>query len=435
MKPKPMSDERFNTLTKAAEETVGLLNIGISPDAALYKVAEDFALNDKEIVLVSQAVNNSKQYAQMQSASSDMKDAPFVLTNAETVIDLRKGETRPDVKELDDNAKQLLDQPDAVDIKEKMDKKAAEDSYVLTPVIEATVDRELLKKAFPGTAPVLPTIDRAEAQLFAKLSQYDQTLQKAKMVSNASEYEADKIIVKIASYLRETSREFNFAEFEKAANACGVSKPVLDMIYNRGDLETIMKDARCNEVPTKRLYINPKLAEFIGHAQRIEQLIDTSVNHISAYEILSKKQKGISDQLNKMAGGLSVDPLDLSSATRFPTDIMGTEDIARTVGEAGGDYAEAGKGGDQKSDFEYNTRQDLQDVNAHRQFNKLQNDPYINGYSLPDIVEAYNAALSTGAHLGHAELVNFVRQHLATQGSMPLDILVKMRSNHKENKG
>jgi len=70
MSEKLMSDERHEHLLKSAEETVGLMNIGIDPNAALAKVAEDKNLNDHEVDVVAHAVNNSKQLAYLQNMTA-----------------------------------------------------------------------------------------------------------------------------------------------------------------------------------------------------------------------------------------------------------------------------------------------------------------------------------------------------------------------------
>jgi hypothetical protein len=86
MSLKFMPDSRHDELIKAASECIDLMNMDISPNTALKKVAEDFGMNDKEVVLVSHAVNNSKQLAHLQSADKEDKGSPFPLTNAQAVI-------------------------------------------------------------------------------------------------------------------------------------------------------------------------------------------------------------------------------------------------------------------------------------------------------------------------------------------------------------
>ncbi len=55
-------------------------------------------------------------------------------------------------------------------------------------------------------------------------------------------------------------------------------------------------------------------------------------------------------------------------------------------------------------------------------------DEYIGGHSIPEVIEAYNAAMSVNPNFGRAELVSYIRQHLATQGAVPLDLQLRARA-------
>jgi hypothetical protein len=81
----PMTDARQEFLIKAAEDTIGLMNVGVDPNAALAKVAKDSELNSKEVALVSHAINNSKTISHLTGSKPEDKEKPFTLTNADVV--------------------------------------------------------------------------------------------------------------------------------------------------------------------------------------------------------------------------------------------------------------------------------------------------------------------------------------------------------------
>jgi hypothetical protein len=85
-----LNEKEENRLIEATTKTASLVDSGMTPDAALEKVASDFGLGSGAIRLVGQAYNNGQQLGRWRSGGSILeKMASFPLCNPEAVVGRR----------------------------------------------------------------------------------------------------------------------------------------------------------------------------------------------------------------------------------------------------------------------------------------------------------------------------------------------------------
>jgi hypothetical protein len=77
----------------------------------------------------------------------------------------------------------------------------------------------------------------------------------------------------------------------------------------------------------------------------------------------------------------------------------------------------------------------MQNIDTRARLQSVMSDKYISGADLPDIIDAYNQAMSVNPRFGEAELVAYMRQALATNNAMPLDLLVRASKSHTSGVG
>jgi hypothetical protein len=113
-----------------------------------------------------------------------------------------------------------------------------------------------------------------------------------------------------------------------------------------------------------------------------------------------------------------------------PQDILGLgADPNATVMDAAG--LSKPEGFEVNPSLDKTMRQDLANVDARGRLETLMQDNYISGHPLPEVIDAYNAAMSVNPQFGQAELTSYMRQHLASKGAVPLDLQVRASGGHR----
>jgi hypothetical protein len=436
MSEKLMSDERHEHLLKSAEETVGLMNIGIDPNAALAKVAEDKNLNDHEVDVVAHAVNNSKQLAYLQNNDGDDREGEFPLIDPENVraygdnqpatnADANTGDRYGSQECPGDNIEAKMDAPDAPEIHEELLKEsnALCEDYRLRP--EAVDYGAVLREgwALGGVHKVAEYVD---PNPFSHLTRYNVGIGEADMRYTAKTAETTDTMQEVADYMRRIDAP-EWALVEKTAAALDASKPILDMVYAMSGIEKFgaarhdwsVKTA--GQLKVSRTVLD--LAEKCAHADTCWQ---EAADIHAAGQILREQLKVAEEDLFPKEEKLAaLNPGELADPIEKAPEEFGIS--SDTVQSAIGGVGEKPETEAKPFKPSQAIRQELENVNARGQLEGLMEDEYVSGHSLPEVIDAYNAAMSVNPEFGNAELVSYVRQHLATQGAVPLDLQIRAR--------
>ena len=423
-----MSDRRHETLVKAAEECIDLMNIGADPDAALRQVKKAFDMNDNEVVLVSHAVNNSKQLANLQNGGKD-KGAPFPLTNADSATGANSD---ADLDTLGANTKAKEEQPDAVEIADKVKKEASADSYITKgsyrKVAVTTSDMVAdLQAAWGKAGPAMDVTDLGNP--------YD-SVNAVKIAAEQARTEASRLRDQACANLDTVAHAFtvsggpSFAAFEKAAAATGITSEIVDIIYDLGPA-ALEQPRNLDKTASDRLFVTSEILGLL----KIAEAADAQWQQSSDYEAA---RMHLLDQINyaevKLAeGGIVGDVLEgLSSsaegsgeATRglLPLDPTNVAELSKGKLEGEADSANA---------IGYKTLQQLHNSKARTQLQSLMQDEFVGKHSIPEVAEAFNRAVSVNPNFGDAEVTAFVRQDLASKNAMPLDLMIRASNAHQK---
>ena len=446
MSERLMSDARHSELLKAAESVIELMNVGVNPNSAMFKVAEDKDMNDHEIDLVSHAINNSKQLAHLQGSEPADKEKPFPMIDPEGVRAIREQpETNADRNTGDryavqetpsDSAVQKADGRDAVETKEEMDKAAA-DSYAAGPDLRKRAEKPdyaaLLRSGWD-----LDETKVAESQLadnvidnpYRKLSFYRIGLEEASVRYQEAKTACEAVLDGLVHELRRVDAP-KFADIEKTAAILGASKDTMDLIYDRAALAKFSEQRYdwSTKTASDRIYVSPRISKLAADCVRADTFWKAAADALAARGIIESEQKAAMDKVAEESAGWSgsvkVDPATIGqSMGKLPEDYFASEE---TVTEALGRPGEAKPLG-LMDIVPQESRQEAKNTETRAAIEGLMQDEYIGGHDLPEVIEAYNSALSVNPNFGRAQLISYIRQHLATQGAVPLDLQLRASS-------
>jgi len=443
-----MSDDRRDALVKAAGDCIDLMNLGVEPTAALKKVAADNAMNDNEVVLVSHAVNNAKVLSHIQETKGDERGKPFPLTSAELVIG------KPldgDIETESQSAKDREEQPDSIEtvkktasvaipkISQQMAKAACAQSYVADGYYRSTsLDVVDLRSAW-GLPADTSTPMLADEAPYAVLSQVKLAMEQATNEAGYHRELACAGVDQIAATFSKVAHP-DYSVFEEAAKRSGVSQESLDIIYEFGELADIGIVRTQVKVAGDRMYISAEIAELVKIAKSIDEHIDASASRIAAMNILTELHQEHEVKLAALPKAVFDvgSMLDSAKDTSEKMGDLGTDvvkglgfgespgtDLMNLRGGMKGEGAEIPK-------IDINVRQKLTNADARNKVEELLADDYIGKHNPVEVVEAYNLAMSVNPKFGRAELISYVRQHLANRGAMPLDLLLKVRQSQNK---
>jgi len=422
------------------------MNIGVDGEAALRKVASDFGMNDNEVTLVAHAVNNSKQLAHLQTASPDDKENEFPLINPDNVKNPVSPVTNADVNTGDrygkqelpgDNVEAELDAPDAVGISKEL-AKAASASYRETADYRIRADSRPsvseLRHAWGLTDEREKTASAISPGNELSTDGYRVAIEEARVRYTAKTAACERIFDRFSNDMSRMTAP-KWAEVEKVAAHLGVSQPVLDMMYDASGVERF-GDGRADLTikVAGRLVVAPEVKRLAEECVHVDTLWKEAADIWAAKSILEERRDAIENEVARKLAG--VDERKLLSAEgslnlgaiaqgleTAPADFSGLDKA--TIRDAFGSApkSEAVKAKQPDAPF----RQDLQSIDTRSAIESLMRDSYISGHSLPDVVEAYNNAVSVHPEMGRGELISYVRQHLATDGGIPLDQHIRAR--------
>ncbi len=443
-----MSDDRREALVKAAGDCIDLMNLGVEPTAALKKVAADNSMNDNEVVLVSHAVNNAKVLSHIQETKGDDRSKPFPLTDAELVTG------KPldgDIETESESAKSRKDQPDATEITKKIASAAVPEftqklaqaacmqSYVSEGSYRGFTKEAVDLRAAWGLPTDTATPELADEAPYAALSQVKMAIDQA---TNEAGYHREMACAGVDQLAEVFSKVAHpdYNQFEEAARRAGVSQDALDTIYEFGALEDIGITRSQVKVAGERMYVSREIADLVKIASSIDEHIDEAANRLAAKNILDELHR---EQEVKLAalpkavfdvGGM----LDSAESASERAGMLG-EDVIKGLGlsgeSTGADIMNLRGGmkgeGPEIPKIDINVRQKLTNADARGKVEELLADEYIGKHNPIDVVDAYNLAMSVNPKFGRAELISYVRQHLANRGAMPLDLLLKARKSQQ----
>lgn len=439
MKLKFMPDSRQDDLIKAAKDCLGLMGVGADPNDALYKVAEDAGLNDNEVVLVSHAVNNGALLNHLQTAEDDEKGDSFPLTNAKVVIDRREKELRAPVSQQHKD-----EQPDALDIKDEVTKEAS--------FIERTTYRKVASVSVDDIRAELG-IPRSSALPSAELDHPLAREQQLKHAYDTAQAEYTKAYQDVVGLIDSLSERLSyatapkFASFEEASLALGVDSGLLDLIYRSGALDSIGQARLTKSASDGTVIVSPELGALLEDCVRADTILkQASAAHERAeaakveFDKVCVKAANTEKSDGWFDGGVKTDidfspDKQLSSLERVgsaPMDLLGggaVESSTKLMRGVTGDVDPSSKSdGATQSDLGSRFNQERENFDTAGTISRLMNDEFIKGHSIAEVVEAYNDAMNVNPQFGDTELKAYMRQHLASQGSMPLDLMIRARA-------
>jgi hypothetical protein len=220
----------------------------------------------------------------------------------------------------------------------------------------------------------------------------------------------------------------------------GVSPETVDLVYAYGNLDRVNTKRANLQEKTARVHVTPRMMTIVEHCVRADTLWKEAADYLAAKTILESRY---ADAQAKLAGGL-----DWAMGKNEQVKLDGSlEGVGTALGTA--PQSILGLGADPNAvvmnaaglakpeGFEANPmldktmRQDLANVDARGKLETLMQDHYISGHPLPEVIDAYNAAMSVNPQFGQAELTSYMRQHLASKGAVPLDLQVRASGGHR----
>lgn len=428
MSLKCMSDQRQELLIKSAESVLSYMNIGIDPTAALKKVAQESELNANEVDLVSSAVNNSKTLATLQTAKPEDKGKPFPLTNAKTVVD----DLFPDYKEdLSQAADDRKDQKN-ITIKQ-LNKNAVADSYH---------DYNDYRFGDLGDFRSVSTIGQPKVATVTEksgLGNLKHLINEASLQFTVARDGAETSLSKVAAAFRYSDAP-KFERVEKIAHHAGVTPELVDMVYVLGGLEGIgQKRASDMQKTASSIRALPSEYRLLQELIKADTLWKEAADHLAQKQVLmdeyttretkfyavkeATEDEGVSISANLDTGGVG------PTFDNLIGQGLGGDNVHDAVMDVAGVRGDSSKPADKSPILPLNTRQQLGNNKAQETLSKLMGDQYVGGHKLPDVIDSYNRAMSVNPEFGEAELLSYIRQDLATEGGMPLDMQIRARAD------
>jgi hypothetical protein len=418
-----MSDARQETLIKSAEAVLDLMKLDVAPNAALKKIAAEEQLNAKEISLVSSAVNNSQTLAQLQTKRDGEKHYNFPITNAKTVVN----DLFPDAK--DELSQSAIDR--------RLDKKAVDESYF--DYTDYRFDHDQAVRDFRSSFQVQKTASVAHDR--PDFEGMRLKIEEAQVGFTAARDAADVALGKVAHAFRLTDAP-KFDRFEKIARTAGVTEALIDMVYVLGNLESIgQRRGNVKEASTLRATpVEYRILQDIVHADTMwKQAADYLAVADLCKEELAAAEKSYYSVKQAMEASIEA-PIrtDMSSAhfDNLLSSGLGGENIHDSVLDVAGIRGGTSSGKElPKSPLPTSVQQGLKNYETRSAIEKLMADPYVGKHDLPDVIDAYNRAISVNPRFGEAELTSYIRNDLATEGGVPLDLQLRASKAHSSDKG
>lgn len=416
-----MDQRRHGQLIKTAAEVIELMNIGVDGDDALFKYAKEHELNGHEIELVAHAINNSRQLAHLQTSQGEDREKAFKLVDPDQVQNKLQpptngaqntGDRYGEPEEPSETAEHRAEQPDAVGISTRVSKEASyleERSFFSEP--EAPDYTQEIREQWGIEQEKLTKLaDHVTSTPLADSTSYRAGIEEARVMASMARLECEHLLDKIAGDLRLTVAPA-FDRFSKIASEHQVPSDLIDIIWDHTGLEAfgeITKRAHdTSQLTALELRLVDMCHQLDGQWKRAADA--DAASHILCEQFAKEESECIGVQRttqHKHAGffDLPDDKKDESSPIKSEPQKI---DIDTAVPQW--------------------QRQELKGLETRTRLENLMNDDYISGFSAPEVIEAYNEAISLDPHFSESELRSYVRQHLASQGAVPLDLQLRAR--------
>lgn len=442
MPDKLMSPQRQQQLLKAAESTIGLMNIGVDGHAALQKIAEDEMLNDHEVTVVAHAVNNSRQLAHLESSEGDEREDAFPLidprqvrphgeTQPATNADQSTGDRYGKQETPGDTTEQKYHEPEAVDVHQELSKAAAA-SYHDSGDYRLRADQpdhaQILREGW-GLEKVAERPQYTSTVPFSKISHYRIGIDEGQMRYLRNIEACHQSIAKVAEAMRHLDAP-EWGEVEKVAHQLGAEPATLDIIYAASGVEKFGQGRADLTKVASTVYTSQRVKELAEECVRADTFWKAAADVHAATAILREQYQEAEADLFPKEAAVTIDasPSHLAQPlASAPTDLLGGLQ-ERTIRDAL-DQEAKGESGEVWEGPKPELKQELRELRTQHRLQQLMSDDFISGHGLPEVVDAYNAAISVNPNFGHAELVSYVRQHLATQGAVPFDQQIRARES------
>ncbi len=428
-----MSEDRQRHLLKCAGETIDLVNGGCDPTRALTKVAEEGALNGHEIDRVSTKINQALTLAHIQNAPEKERAGVFPLTNADSV----RAELFGKKQVQSGGASRAEDQPDAPSSDEKIPeppKMASQADYQVGGDFRFAPVVKVLPR-FVKTASELPTLERAPR------------VQPAKTAYENAREDLVRQEIHLDSLVDAAIRPFlgtygpSFAATEKAAHEMGCSEDVAELLFETGKL-THNGHYRAANSPVKIAHESREYAQsFLAVEEAIGKLAHAQVVREECLAKYRDAQEALSSWHDKVAAEAPpVVQLGFDGAAEQTRGIldsaMGTDNqeggIEGTIQDAFGGPAGMPSERPEKTLAEKDIEQSSRNTSLRSTLLNAMQDPYVSGHGVPKVIDAINRANGLQPNLSEAELLSYIRQDLATEGGVPLDLQLRAVQAHKE---
>ena len=440
---RPMSPDRQLHLVKCAEVVIELTNCGADPTEALTKVATEGGLNSHEVDLTSHKVNQALTLGHFQATGdSERRADSFPLSQANVARDKIFGSKTT----ISLGAEQRQDQPTGPEIarrsKEKIDKKA---------LAESNEDHQVYRFDLPARRTLAECRDLAGVKVAsAPVRQVKPTITQAKLAHEKAREAACLADQALDVAIHQAIQPFTyldaprFAQVEKVAAALGVQDETVGIVYQVGRLQAL-GHPRADLTKVAGLVrptgVEQKTAVAWQVLERaIKLAAETSAQAALTREALERSHQEVR-QWTKRAGDAGPAPLatlGLQGADTAPggvmDDVMGVPEGGNVEDTVGGLFGLKGEHHEepQKSLFDKNLEQGTRNTNLRGIVAQAMNDPYISGHPINRVIDSVNRANALEAHLSEPELLQYVKQDLATDGGVPLDLQLKTVQAHKD---
>jgi hypothetical protein len=475
-----MSDDRHQHLIKCAEQAIGLMNIGIDPNAALLKVARDGELTSNEVLRVSHAINNSKTLSVLANSDANEKDKAFPITNAE-VVNQRLYDADPasdaaakkDEKDAEKNEKTdamepklaaALDMPVTNAPKLKRRRKAALESnhdkgsylagnkedhaaafqnalggpdpltHKTTKVAVTVGDHHQVKVDISGEG-------RTTGNPFHQLTAIKHAADEASLAYTKAYDIALDGLFKLADEFRRTDSP-RFDRIEKLAILSGVSDETIAMLFEAGSLDRLGHKRASGEKLAGLNDVSPREQSLVDAMHSVEAAYLIAGEKLAARDLLRaglenadeylKTAVTIGLGLGSAAEGVKALSGDIANLPDKMTGAgMDPNDQIDLYGGAAGSVADPSKDKPEplteETALPVSIRQQISNADSRGNIEELLADPYIREHPIQDVVSAYNKVKGVNPNLSTAELSSLMRQSLASEGSLPFDTLARAR--------
>lgn len=393
----PMPDARHEELMKAASETIDMCVMSVEPDAALRKVAVDYQMRPNEVDLVSHAVNNALAYEHIKEASSEAdRIGVFPLTDAESVKSDVFGKQQTKVASA----------PGAPDIRGEHKKLAAasyfvEDNYAAPTIVDPMAILEAAW-AVDKSAGELPKL---ASNPFAGL---DRLEKKAQELATDIAAANDRIYHRL-DQIKQAFASVAPPDFELFKTACaleGVSQEGLDLVAAVVGGEGMAKAASSDVV------VDPRMLHLVDCATSIEK---AAASIAELQQQLSQTQAELQEKtaagFMQQAGAVVSELPEQTLGESFDDNVR---NIAGDTPDDAGPYSPRSSLGSE-----------LQTSATRGLFNEVAADRYLSGYGTDELRDAFNAGVEAGFGDSRPKLVSYMRQYLASEGNVPLDLMLR----------